>query len=229
MQKFRMDTAYPVHIPMTTDAVKLQPATEGEHKQDECLPYRSLVGCLQYLVSGSRPELATAIRILSKFLDKYSAVHWRAAKRVLRYLIGSQDMGLHYDLVEARKNEKLHIEVYTDANFASEGGDMKSVSGFTVYCNGQLISAKSWKQDILAESTCEAELIAANTGAHDAVWLEQFVDELQLPRVGTVLYCDSSSARELMKHAGYRPRRTGSRLGATTDPQELRTQDGTSP
>ncbi|KAG6572566.1 ABC transporter G family member 31 [Phytophthora cinnamomi] len=46
MQKFRMDTAYPVHIPMTTDAVKLQPATE---------------------------ELATAIRILSKFLDKYSA------------------------------------------------------------------------------------------------------------------------------------------------------------
>ncbi|OWY95462.1 putative mitochondrial protein [Phytophthora megakarya] len=111
-------------------------------------------------------------------------------------------MGLPYNLVEAQKLEGFHIEVYTDANYASEGGDMKSVSGFTVYCNGQLILAKSWKQDILAESTCEAELIAANTGAHDAVWLEQLVDELELPRVNTKLYCDSCSARELMQHAG---------------------------
>jgi hypothetical protein len=79
---------------------------------------------------------------------------------------------------------------------------LKSVSGFTVYCNGQLISAKSWKQEILAESTCEAELIAANTGAHDAVWLEQLIDELKLARTSTSLHCDSSSARELMQHAG---------------------------
>lgn len=187
MQKFRMDAAYPVSTPMTTDVAKLKPASDDEHNRDECLPYRSLVGCLQYLVSGSRPDLATAIRRLSKFLEKYSAVHWRAAKRVLRYLVGSQDMGLAYDLVEARKYGKLHIEVYTDSNFASEGGDMKSVTGFTVFCNGQLISAKTWKQEIIAESTCEAELIAANAGVHDAVWLEQLVDELKLPRVVTAL------------------------------------------
>jgi hypothetical protein len=63
------------------------------------------------------------MRMLSKFLETYSAVHWRSAKRVLRYLIGSQNMGLRYDLVEARKYEKLHINVFADANFASEGGD----------------------------------------------------------------------------------------------------------
>ncbi|KAI9982206.1 hypothetical protein PInf_008101 [Phytophthora infestans] len=58
------------------------------------------------------------------------------------------------------------------------------------------------KFDILAESTCEAELIATNTGAHDAIWLGQLVDELKLPRTGILLYCDSSSAHQLMKHAG---------------------------
>ncbi|KUF88461.1 Coiled-coil domain-containing protein 42 [Phytophthora nicotianae] len=79
---------------------------------------------------------------------------------------------------------------------------MKSVTGLTVFCNGQLISARCWKQDILAESTCEAELIAANTGMNEAIWLEQLVDELGLERDATTLYCDSSSARELMKHAG---------------------------
>jgi hypothetical protein len=87
MQKFNMDTAYPVSSPMATDAVKLQPASEDEHKRDQCLPYRSLVGCLQYLVSDSRLDLATAMRMLSRFLETYSAVPWRAAKRVLRYLI----------------------------------------------------------------------------------------------------------------------------------------------
>ncbi|KAF4032529.1 hypothetical protein GN244_ATG15596 [Phytophthora infestans] len=49
------------------------------------------------------------------------------------------------------------------------------------------------KFDILAESTCEAELIATNTGAHDAIWLGQLVDELKLPRTGILLYCDSST------------------------------------
>ncbi|KAG3083684.1 hypothetical protein PI124_g5461 [Phytophthora idaei] len=121
-------------------------------------------------------------------------------------------MGLQYDLVEARSFDKLRIEVFTDANVASEGGDMKSVGGFTVYSNGLLISAKSWKQEILAGSTCEAELIAANTGAHDAVWLERLVDQLKLPRTSTTRYCDSSSARELMLHAGKHCRTTQLRI-----------------
>ncbi|KAF4133929.1 Reverse transcriptase (RNA-dependent DNA polymerase) [Phytophthora infestans] len=155
-----------------------------------------------YLVSGSRPDLATALRILSKFLKKFGVVHWQAAKRVLRYVKCTSDMGLYYDLNEARKYEKLQIEIYADACFASDPEDLKSVSGFTVLCNGQLISAKSWKQGILAESTCEAELITANEGLHDAIRLEQLVDELGLPRENTKLFCDSSSAVALMKHAG---------------------------
>ncbi|KAE9067260.1 hypothetical protein PF007_g28142 [Phytophthora fragariae] len=202
MTKFNMESAYPVRIPMTVDGVKLQDASPEEHEKCKNLPYRSLVGYLQYLVSGSRPELGTAVRILSKFLNTYGVAHWRAAKRVLRYLIGSQDMGLQFDFERARQFDKMRLEVYTDANFASEGGDMKSVSGFAVFCNEQLISARCWKQDNIAESTCEAELIAANTGLHDAIWLEQLIDELGLQRESTTLYCDSASARELMKHAG---------------------------
>ncbi|KUF81886.1 hypothetical protein AM588_10000311 [Phytophthora nicotianae] len=181
MVKFNMESAYPVRIPMTVDGVKLADAGPEEHEKSVKLPYRSLVGCLQYL---------------------FAVPHWRAAKRVLRYLIGTQDMGLQFNFEVARQFDKLKIEVYTDANFASEGGDMKSVTGLTVFCNGQLISARCWKQDILAESTCEAELIAANTGMNEAIWLEQLVDELGLERDATTLYCDSSSARELMKHAG---------------------------
>ncbi|KAF4139602.1 putative reverse transcriptase/ribonuclease H (RT) (RT-RH) [CHAIN 4] [Phytophthora infestans] len=197
-----MNEAHSVRIPMYPDAVKLVKATEDEQKKGKNFPYRSLVGCLQYLMSGSRPDLATALRSLSKVLEKIGVVHWQAAKRVFRYVKGTSEMGLHYDLNEARKYEKLQIEVHADASFASDPEDLKSVSGFTVLCNGQLIPAKSWKQGILAESTCEAELIAVNEGLHDAIWLEQLVDELGLPREKTILFCDSISAVALMKHAG---------------------------
>ncbi|ETN02893.1 hypothetical protein PPTG_23856 [Phytophthora nicotianae INRA-310] len=82
------------------------------------------------------------------------------------------------------------------------------MKGYTMYLhlfyrisNGQLVSAKCWEQDTLAESSCEVELIAANTGMHEAVWLEQFADELGLEKETTTLYCDSNSAHGLMKHA----------------------------
>jgi hypothetical protein len=107
--KFNMESAYPVRIPMTVAGVKLQDASPEEHEKCNNLPYRSLVGYLQYLASGSRPELATAVRILCKFLNTYGVAHWRAAKRVLRYLIGSQDMGLLFDFDKARQFDKLRI------------------------------------------------------------------------------------------------------------------------
>ncbi|KAF4029710.1 Reverse transcriptase (RNA-dependent DNA polymerase) [Phytophthora infestans] len=173
MAKFNMESAYPVRIPMTVDGVKLTNASSEEQEKSGRLPYRSLVGFSKWI-----PARIGYVQILSKCLDKYAVTHWRAAKRVLRHLIGTQDMGLQFDFKEARQFDKLKIEVYTDANFASEGGDIKSVTGFTAFCNGQLISAKCWKQNTLAESTCEA----ANTGIHEAIWLEQLVDELGLKR-----------------------------------------------
>ncbi|GMF29781.1 unnamed protein product [Phytophthora fragariaefolia] len=202
LQTFRMSEAHPMSTLMCPDTVKMVKASEDDQRKSKNLPYRSLVGCLQYLMSGSRPNLVTALRILSKFLEKFGVEHWQASKRVLRYLKSPSEMGLYKDLNEAREYDKFQIEVYADASYASETYDLKSVTGFVVFCNGQLISTKSWKQGILAERTCEAELIAANEGLHEAVWFEQLVDEIELPRENTQMFCDSSSAVELMKHAG---------------------------
>lgn len=77
---FRTDRANPVQIPISPCSMKegeeiktkkeKMHANESENEKQEkksyTLPYRSVVGCLQYLVGGSRPDLGTSVRILSE-------------------------------------------------------------------------------------------------------------------------------------------------------------------
>ena len=58
--------------------------------------YRGLVGSLQYLVRGTRPDIANAVWKLSRFLSCYNKSHYEAAIRVLAYLKGTSDYGLYY-------------------------------------------------------------------------------------------------------------------------------------
>ena len=90
----------------------------------------------------------------------------------------------------------LKIEGYTDSSFQSES-DSKSISGYVFTLNGGAISWKSSKQSTTADSTAEAEYIAASEAAKEAVWMRKFVSELGVvPSVEEpiVLYCDNNAA-----------------------------------
>lgn len=121
------------------------------------------------------------------------------AKRVLKYLRGSSSDGLYYDLTVANQYDKLAIEVFADADFANDTRDRKSITGYAVFLCGQRIVSKSWKQRLIAESTCEAEFIAANEAMKEAIWLEKLIDELGLQRTRTVLFSDNGGAVCLME------------------------------
>lgn len=55
--------------------------------------YRTLLGRLQYL-SFTRPDIAYTVNLLSQFMHHPTEDHWQAAKRILRYLAGTQTHGL---------------------------------------------------------------------------------------------------------------------------------------
>ncbi|GAB9476805.1 hypothetical protein Gpo141_00013862 [Globisporangium polare] len=175
-------------------------ATSAHDQRVQNLPYRSAVGHLQYLVSGSRPDLSTAVRMLSEHLHDFTREHWRVAQRVMTYLAGTQSDGLRFDLEEARKYENLQLELFVDADYANNRRDRRSITGFVLFCCGQMISSKSWKQALITESTCEAELVAANDGLHELIWIEQMIDELQFKRTNSVVYCDNEAAICILKH-----------------------------
>lgn len=115
--------------------------SEIEKQEKECytLPYRTVVGCLQYLVGGSTPDLA---RIVSEKLNNVTKRAWKMAQHVLKYLVETRFDGIEYDLGIAKKYGCVKIEAFVDAIFANDPVDRRSVTGFAVFCNGQLISPR---------------------------------------------------------------------------------------
>ncbi|KAK8644737.1 hypothetical protein V6N13_124037 [Hibiscus sabdariffa] len=93
--------------------------------------------------------------------------------------------------------EELRIKGYTDASFQTDKDDSRSQSGFVFCLNGGAVSWKSSKQDTTADSTTEAEYIAASGAAKQAVWIKKFITELGvIPSISDVVdpYCDNNGA-----------------------------------
>ena len=96
----------------------------------------------------------------------------------------------------------LQIDGFTDSDFQSDVDDRKSISGFVFICNGGAVSWKSSKQSITADSTTEAEYIAASDAAKEAVWIKKFITELGVvpsTESPVPLYCDNNGAIALVK------------------------------
>ncbi|KAK1667613.1 hypothetical protein QYE76_055772 [Lolium multiflorum] len=118
--------------------------------------------------------------------------HWKAAKKVLRYLQGTKGLMLTYE-----KSDNLEIVGYSDADFAGCVDTKKSTSGYIFTLAKGAISWKSSKQTVTASSTMQAEFVACYEATGQAVWLKNFIPELRvidsISRPLT-LYCDNQPA-----------------------------------
>jgi hypothetical protein len=116
--------------------------------------------------------------------------HLSALKRILRYLQGTLDLGLHL-----HRTSPVDLTVYTDADWAGCPDTRKSTSGYAVFLRDNLISWSSKRQPTVSQSSTEAEYRAVVNGVAKACWLRQLLTELRCPlRCATVVYCDNVSA-----------------------------------
>ncbi|KAL0345892.1 UNVERIFIED_CONTAM: Secreted RxLR effector protein [Sesamum radiatum] len=102
---------------------------------------------------------------------------------------------------------ELILEGYSDASFKSDDDDAKSQSGFVFKLNGGVVAWKSSKQDTTVDSTMEAEYIAASEAVKEAVWMKNYIQELDvMPTIAepVVIFFDNSGAiaqaKELRSH-----------------------------
>ncbi|XP_031269399.1 secreted RxLR effector protein 161-like [Pistacia vera] len=165
-----MDRCRPVDTPLVVN-LKLS-KDDGAVKIDEGI-YRSLIGCLLYL-TATRPDLMFTTSLLSRFMRNPSEVHLKVAKRVLRYIKGSFDLGVWF-----KKSENFQLVRYSDSDWAGCIDDMRSTSGYAFFLNLRAICWLSKKQDTIAQSTTEAEYISTAATVNQAIWLRKILEDLK--------------------------------------------------
>ncbi|GJV53933.1 retrotransposon protein, putative, ty1-copia subclass, partial [Tanacetum coccineum] len=197
LKRYKMDNSKRGHIPMQErlDLNKSQGAqTPGEVKRMQNVPYALAVGSIMYAVRCTRPDVAFAQNITSRFQQNPGELHWTAVKNILKYLKNTKDLFLVYG---GNPSTKLRVECYCDAGFETDRDDTKSQTGYVFVLNGGAVDWKSSKQSTTAMSATESEYIAASEAAMEAVWIRKFISGLGIvPTINEPLnmYCDNSAA-----------------------------------
>jgi hypothetical protein len=161
LDAYGMSECKPVRTPMAVGAHMSK--DEGE-SLDEDVPYGELVGSLLYLTTNKQPDLAFTMGVLSRFVSAPRESHWGAAKRVLRYLPGTVNLGIRYD---AQKQGGPYV--YSDADYAGDVDERKSISGMAGIIQGGVVMWRAKRQSIVSTSTCEAEYISASEAVKEVL------------------------------------------------------------
>ncbi|XP_065871845.1 uncharacterized mitochondrial protein AtMg00810-like [Euphorbia lathyris] len=150
--------------------------------------YRSLAGALQYLTL-TRPDISYAVHQVCLFMHAPRTQHMAAIKRILRYVKGTLDYGLH---LTASSLDSLVS--YTDADWGGCPDTRRSTSGYCVFLGDNLISWSAKRQPTLSHSSAEAEYRGVANVVSETCWIRNLLLELHLPiRKSTFVYCDNVS------------------------------------
>lgn len=191
LKKFQMEECKAVSTPMNQKE-KLS-KEDGADKVDEGY-YRSMIGCLMYL-TATRPDILFAVSLLSRFMHCASETHLVAARRILRYVKGTVDYGVKY---ESCQNFKLCG--FSDSDWAGSIDDMKSTSGYCFSIGSGVFSWCTKKQETVAQSTAEAEFIAAATAVNQILWLKKILCDLHLQQNHKIeVFIDNQAAIAISK------------------------------
>jgi hypothetical protein len=153
--------------------------------------YRHIVGALQY-VTLTRPDIAYSVNQLCQHMHAPTSVHLTAAKRVLRYLKGSVNLGLQYG------KGSLTITSYCDSDWVGNPDDRRSTTGFGIFLGPNLISWSAKKQHVVSRSSTEAEYRSLSLATTEMFWIQMLLKELHISLSSPpTIWCDNSGALAL--------------------------------
>jgi hypothetical protein len=150
LRKAGMFNCMAVNTPLSTSE-RLSPHVGELLGPNDTTNYRSLVRGLQYLTL-TRPALSFSVNKVCQYLHAPTMLHLTAAKRILRYVKGTINLGLQI----TRSSSRL-VSGFADADWDGCIDDRRSTGGFAIFLGSTLVSWSARKQPIVSRSSTEAE------------------------------------------------------------------------
>ncbi|CAI5952060.1 unnamed protein product [Closterium sp. NIES-64] len=145
-------------------------------------PYAELVGCLMYLMTCTRPDLAFPLSILARFVapGRHRPVHWTAAVRVAKYLATTSGVGLVLG-----GQQFVVLTGHCDSSYANDAETHRSTQGYCFSLGSGAVSWRSTRSSSVSTSTAEAEIYAGAMAAQELRWLTFLLADLGLVDSGS--------------------------------------------
>lgn len=157
-----------------------------------------------YAASVSRPDLAFPASLLARFITKWGPDHYRAAKHLLRYIRGTSDLVLTFDV----NADERTLQGCIDADWGGCPDTRRSTSGYLMRVWNSLVAWKSKRQPTVSLSTMEAELMSGADAVKESLWLKRLLTDMGFPNDGPVrLFCDNQGAILSAANPGQHDRR----------------------
>ncbi|KAJ2914303.1 hypothetical protein MD484_g6105, partial [Candolleomyces efflorescens] len=179
-------------------------ALPGGMTDEEVLAmYQKIVGIVTYVASTLRSDLAHVAMALGQFSSRPTRQLLLAAKGVLRYLAGTRDFCLVYPAPRPASDvdnpaPRPSVCGMSDADWATDASDRKSVSGYCFFYNDCLVSWSAVKQRTVSLSSTEAEYYSLAHAMREAIWFRLFLTALNFPiPTPFPLLVDNQSAKQV--------------------------------
>ncbi|GJX17936.1 putative ribonuclease H-like domain-containing protein [Tanacetum coccineum] len=156
--------------------------------------YRSMIGSLMYL-TASRLDITFAVCAYARFQVTPKTSHLHAVKRIFRYLKGQPKLGLWYP-----RDSPFDLEAFSDSDYVGASLDKKSTIGGCQFLGKRLISWQCKKQTIVANSTIEAEYVAAANCCRQVLWIQNQMLDYGFNFMNTKIYIDNESTICIVKN-----------------------------
>lgn len=190
LHRYKMEDCNGVSTPLVDSKILFE--NDGDVRAD--IPYRAAIGGLLYVALATRPDILFPTILLSKFNENPQTKHWSAVKRIISYLKHTQDHGLLFKCSEG----KVRIDVYSDADWAGDVENRRSTSGVLIMINRSPVVFASRQQTTVAQSSTEAELIAACEAVKELIWLLNLLKDLGIEHEAPTLFVDNKSTISLI-------------------------------
>jgi len=189
LEEWNLTTCKTAITPFPSKHLDLPPAPLNavpDVSDAELIPkYQRLVGCLLYLAITTRPDISYYAMWLGQYNAKPNRSHFLLAKHILRYLAGTKTLALSFGAPSSSLPSSLAGYMQnvgcSDADWASDSMDRKSISGYSFFFEGSLVSWSAVKQKSIALSSTEAEYYAMTHAFKEALWLRVFLSFMNFP------------------------------------------------